>query len=99
MPVLYEILSKLISVTNYKIYFSKVFQLLLSITLDKWPKIQNTFNESNLKNIIHSGVIASQSVSQSMNIRLINKGNKHISRLGIGTLTVTVQFKVNKKKH
>ena len=48
LRVLYKILSKG-KYFNYTLQntFLKVFQLLLSITLDKWPKIQNTFNESN----------------------------------------------------
>src|SRR6218665_2437275 len=41
-PVLYKILSKSISITNYKMNFQKLFGLFLSITLGKWPKIQNT---------------------------------------------------------
>ena len=45
--VLFKILSKSISITNYKIHLKNAFQLLLSITLAKQPKIQNTFDESN----------------------------------------------------
>jgi len=53
-----------------------------------------------LKYKINSGVIASQSVYQSMNIRLINKRNISIfCRLVIGTVTVTVQWTANKRKH
>jgi len=51
-----------------------------------------------LKYKIQSGVIAIQSIKQSINIRLINKKkHKHISRLGIGTVAVTVQYTINKK--
>jgi len=47
-----------------------------------------------LKYRIQSRVIASQSI----NIRLINqKKHKHKSRLGIGTVTMTAPYKVNKK--
>jgi len=41
-PVLYKILSKSISITNYKIHFRKCFNYFY-----KWPKIQNTFTKSN----------------------------------------------------
>src|SRR6218665_580829 len=41
LSVLYKILSKSISTTNYKTHFYNVFQLLLSITLDKRSKILN----------------------------------------------------------
>jgi len=48
-----------------------------------------------LKYKLHSGIIASQSVNEySFNTQ---EKHKHISRLGIGTLTV--QCTVNKKKH
>jgi len=71
----------------------------LSITLDSGPKykillmkvieIQNTFRSH------------CESISQSINEYSFNKQekHKHISRLGIGTVTVTVQCTVNKKKH
>jgi len=50
-----------------------------------------------LKYKIHSGVVASQSISQySFNKQ---KKHKHISSLGIGTVNVTVQCVINKKKH
>ena len=78
-------------VFQLQITFLKVFQLLLSITLDKWPKIQNTLTRAAF------GVIASQSINEYS----FNKQEKHthISRLGIGTVTVTVQCMVNKEKH
>jgi len=63
--VLYKILSKSISITNYKIRIFKVFQLLLSITLDKWSKIQNTFNESNWNTkYIQESLRVNQSINQ-----------------------------------
>jgi len=34
-------------------------------------------------------------INQSINIRLINKRNKHISRLGIDIVTVKVQYAVS----
>ena len=85
-----KMLSKSISITNYKIHFFKVFQLLLSITFDKWSKIQNTFNESNWNT---KYILESLRVSQSMNIRLINKRNINIF-LGLVLLPWLWQFNV-----
>jgi len=59
----------------------------LSITLGKWPKIQNTFNESNLN---------AKYIQESYSFNIQEK-HKPISRLGIGTVTMTVQCTVNKK--
>jgi len=52
-------------------------------------EIQNTFRRH------------CESISQSINEYSFNKQekHKHISRLGIGTVTVTVHCTVNKKKH
>jgi len=95
--VLYKILSNSISITNYKIHFSKIFQLLCQLLWASGPKykillmkvieIQNTFRSH------------CESISQSMNEYSFNKQEKHkpISRLGIGTVTITVQCTVNKK--
>ena len=71
-------------------YFNYFCQLLWQSS-PKY-KIRNTFNESNgnLKYIQES-----LRVNQSMNIRLRN--NRHISRLGIGSVTVTGM--VNKMNH
>jgi len=57
--------------------------------LTKVVEIQNTF------------MSYCESISQSINEYLLIKQekHKHISRLGIGTVTVTVQCTVNKKKH
>jgi len=50
-----------------------------------------------LKYKIHSGVIASQSINEnSFNNQ---EKHKHISKIGTGIVTVTVQCTVNKKKH
>jgi len=50
-----------------------------------------------LKYKIQPGIIASQSINEySFNKQ---EKRKHISRLGIGTVTVTVLCAVNKKKH
>ena len=57
-----------------KIYFLKAFQLLLSITLEKWPKIQNTFNESNWNTkYIQELLRINQSINQSINKSSFNK--------------------------
>jgi len=42
-----------------------------------------------------------ESIRQSINAYSFDKQekHKHISRLGIGTVIVTVQYTVNKKKH
>src|SRR6218665_1087990 len=88
--------SKSISITNCKIHFSKVFQLLLSITLDKRPEIQNTKYKILLTKVLEiQNTFRShcESISQSVNEYLFNKQEKHmhISRLCFGTVTVTVQ--------
>ena len=52
-----------LQITKY--ILKKVFQLLLSITLDKWPKIQNTFIESNLNTkLIQESLRVNQSINQ-----------------------------------
>src|SRR6218665_3700453 len=95
--VLYKILSKSISLTNYKIHFFKYFnyfcQLLWTsdpkykILLTKVIEIQNTFRSH------------CESISQSINEYSFNKQekHKHISRISVGV--VPVKCTVNKKKH
>ena len=97
--MLYKILSKSISITNYKTHFKNVLQLLLSIIFSIGPKykilltkvieVQNTFRSH------------CESISQSINENSFNtqEKHKHILRLGIGTVTVTVQCMVNKNRH
>ena len=83
-------LVKSISITFVN-YFGQVSQnTKYKILLTKVIEIQNTFR-----------VIASQSVNQSINQYSFNKQekHKHISRLAIGTATVTVKCTVIKKKH
>jgi len=50
---------------------------------------------------MHSGIIASQSINQSINQYSFNSQDKHKhnSRLGIGTVTVTVTVQCAEKKH
>src|SRR6218665_1835362 len=79
----------------FKKYFNYFCQLLWTngpkykILLTKVIEIQNTFRSH------------CESISQSINECSFNKHekHKHISRLGIVTMTVTVQCMVNKKKH
>ena len=88
--MLYKILSKSISITNYKTHY--FCQLLWTrgpkyeILLTKVIEIQNTFRNR------------CESISQSINEYSFNKqeNHKHISRLGIGNVTVKVQCTVNK---
>ena len=94
-PVLYKILSISISITKYilKMYFNDFCQLLwpsspkYKILLTKVTEIENTFRSH------------CKSVDWSINQYSFNSQEKpkHISRLGIGT--VTVQCTVNKKNH
>src|SRR6218665_1439942 len=77
--------------------FKMYFYLLLSITLDKRPKILNTLTKViEIQNTFRSHC---ESISQSINENSFNtqEKHKHIFRLGIGT--VTVQCTVNKKRH
>src|SRR6218665_593590 len=84
-----------LQITKYifKMYFNYFCQLLWTsgpkykILLTKVIEIQNTFRSH------------CESISQSINEYSFNKQekHKHISRLGIGT--VTVQCTVSKKKH
>jgi len=84
-------------------------QVNQSISQSINQSISQSVNQSVNRSISQSSIYQStnqsikQSINQSINIRLISKRNKHISRLGIGNLTETVQCKehVNtcKKKH
>ena len=85
----YKILSKSIWITNYILKYFNYFCPLLrtsstnyKILLAKVVEIQNTVRVFRF----------CQSINQSINIRLTNKRNKHISRLGIDTVTVTVLY-------
>jgi len=79
----------------FKKYFNYFCQLLWTngpkykILLTKVIEIQNTFRSH------------CESISQSINETSFNTQEKHehIFRLGIGTVTVTVQCMVNKKRH
>src|SRR6218665_4178684 len=78
-----------------KMYFNYFCQLLWTrgpkhyILLIKVIEIQNTFRSH------------CESISQSINENSFNtqEKHKHILRLGIGTVTVTVQCMVNKQRH
>ena len=86
-----------LQITKYilKKYFNYFCQLLWTngpkykIHLKKVIEIQNTFRSH------------CESISQSINEYSFNKQEKHerISRPGIGTVIVTIQCTVNKKKH
>ena len=95
-------------------YFQKVFELQITkYTFLKylnyscqslWTSGANTKYKILLTKVIemqHTFRSHCESVSQSINEYLFNKQEKHkyISRLGIGTVTLTVQCLVNKKKH
>src|SRR6218665_687818 len=67
--MLYKILSKSISITNYKIHFKKVFQLLCQLLWTSGPKYKIILT----KVIEIHNTFRSQLVNQSTNFRLINK--------------------------
>src|SRR6218665_846006 len=79
----------------FKMYFNYFCQLLWTrglkyqILLTKVIEIPNTFRSH------------CESISQSINENSFTTQEKHrhIFRLGIGTVTVTVQYTLNKKRH
>ena len=84
---------------NYKLQntFKRSIQLLLSITLDKWPKMKNKKGLAKVIKIQNTFRSHCESISQSINEYSFNKQHKHkqISRFGrpISSVIVTVQFR------
>ena len=94
--MLYKILSKVFQLQITKYFLKQYFHYFCQLLWTSGPKykIQNTFNE--IQNTFRNHC---ESISQSINEYSINKQekHKHISRLGIGTVTVTVQCTVKKR--